>query len=132
MIEFSQEGQVSENDEENDLVPNNLFADLVLPSYKNYLIGPNIWLRPIFPRDYEGLVSILADADSMKYFDSGKAYLEKEAIEITEFWALENNLNLGNKRFRWAVICKEGIVGFVSIRKSDEPDERYEIVWNMP
>ena len=59
----------------------NPMTDMLFSPYNNVLIGSDIWLRPIFPEDYEDIIPMHTGPSSMKYFGTGHVYSEDEVRE---------------------------------------------------
>lgn len=104
--------------------------DLSLSPYPYTVIGSDVWVRPMFPSDWPGLVPILANPEKMKYYGVGKALEEKRIQEVALTAANENlkfkNLSLElfeqEKKFYWTFFTHTGALGRIIVKCSkDDP-----------
>jgi hypothetical protein len=98
--------------------------DLRLSPYPPFtLVGNDVWLRPLFPWDWPGLVPILANPEKMKYYGQGLA-LSQEVIEGIVLTNARKNLEITDlttdirnegKMFSWSFFTRKGFSGRIKV-----------------
>lgn len=98
--------------------------DLRLSSYRNLLIGSDVFLRPIFPTDAPGLFPIYTNPDKMKYFGTGSVFTTEKIIEFTatrarnalDFYVLPDDIVAKNGvALHLAFFNHKGFSGVISV-----------------
>ncbi|WP_179958267.1 GNAT family N-acetyltransferase [Chitinimonas arctica] len=103
-------------------------VDRNLKPYTNSLVTANLFLRPIFPSDYRGLLPIFTNPEAVKYFMSGRVMTVEELQQKTSHRAMVSaDVHRPGRRVTdlhsWAMITHDGMVGYcmVEARLLDDP-----------
>lgn len=112
-------------------------ADMRLAVYDRAIMGFNIWIRPIFPQDWQAFVPILTNAEYVRYYGEGKSFSVPDIEKRVAGRAYRNlgdvpeELKKYSPAFIFSVIDHEGVAGEVFyFRPQSEVDAgRMEIAY---
>lgn len=101
--------------------------DLCLKPYTDFLQGPNLFLRPVFPDDYRSFISIYTDPVTMRYFGRGITISVPEIKERILNRAIANRIN--DASYHWSLITHDGIAGIISVWYPDTEEPLDELAY---
>jgi hypothetical protein len=111
--------------------------DLRLSPYPRFtLVGNDVWLRPLFPWDWPGLVPILANPEKMQYYGLGHALSQEVIKDIAlnnarknlEIKDLTTDIHSAGKIFSWSFFTHKGFSGRIQVLYSQK-DSCLELVY---
>jgi RimJ/RimL family protein N-acetyltransferase len=104
-----------------------IFQNLQLKPYKNFMAGQKVILRPVFPSDHKEM-SFFNDPKVMSHFGNGKIST-METIEERILRQARNNESKPRLYYIWALITHEGIAGQILITYPNETEASTELFY---